>query len=364
MSAAEDLVGQTLTGHRNGRNWNVTEKLAMLPGQSGGYFSVGYFAEDHAGTKAFLKASDLSRYTANGQDFLTGLLQAANAHNFERRILDRCIGNRMDRVVTALDYGDAEVISDGVRDRLFFLVFERADGDLRKHVEKQGPIDLLWCVTALHNFFIAINQLHSALVAHNDIKPGNALVFDKDTQKIADLGRATSTDIPADHDALQCAGDRRFAPPEQLYPADLNCGELPAHVRRAAGDLYNLGSITHYMLTARMVTPEIIVALRPEFRPRNMAGGSRDSYQAALPYWRDSFDQVIERLRSDSVASFGPAATSEVSLMIDIVTQLCEPDPLLRGHPLNQSATQSRYSLQRYISSLANARAKLAIKAA
>ena len=364
MSAAENLLGRVLHGARRGNQWRVTEKLSLEAGLSPGHFSVGYIVEDENRNQAFMKASDLGMFTRDGADFLTGLQRAVGAHAFERQILDHCHGNRMDRVVTALDYGDIDIVHHGTRDHVFFLVFEKAQGDLRGHVEKTKSASLLWSVTALHNFFVAVSQLHSALVAHNDIKPANALVFDDSTQKIADLGRATSSIIPAAHDSMLCAGDKRFAPPEQLYPRDLNCTELPMSVRREAGDLYNLGSIAHYIVTSRMVTPEIVPMLRPELRPRNLAGGSKESYQAALPYWRDAFDQLVARMKGTIANDFGPGVEEETSLLVEIVSNLCEPDPLLRGHPRNRSLTQNRYGLERYITSLDHTKRRLAIKAA
>src|SRR3546814_11361929 len=83
--------------------------------------------------------------------------------------------------------------------------------------------------------FVATSQLHSAFIAHNDIKPANALIFDKKIQKMADLGRATSEDFPAPHDVLNCAGDLRFAPPEQLYPSSHNHPELNRIQKRMVG---------------------------------------------------------------------------------------------------------------------------------
>lgn len=364
MSAAQNLLGQTLRGSRSGEDWRVVKRLQLRPGATPGQFSVGYLVEGASGKSAFMKASDLGMFAAAGEDLLQQLQRAINAHAFERRILDHCHGNNLDRVVTALDYGDAEIFNHGTRDRLFFLVFEQAEGDLRKYVETGTAADLLWCVTALHNFFIAAAQLHGAAVAHNDIKPGNALIFHADLQKLADLGRATSALMPAEHDGFQCAGDIRFAPPEQLYPSDLNCTSLPMQARRVLGDLYNLGSITHYLLTGRMVTPEIITGLRPEFRPRNMAGGSKDSYQAALPYWRQAFDDVIGKLKVDAIIEFGPGVTDETDALITVVTELCEPNPMDRGHPANRSGSQNRYGLERYISTLARLKQRLIVKKA
>lgn len=364
MSAAENLVGKTLTGSRTGLVWTVQTMSKVEEGLTPGQFSFCYEVVDSDGRNAFLKAADLGMFTRRGAGTLQALQMAINAHQFERTILDHCRGNNMDKVVTALDYGEVEVVHHAVRDTVFFLIFEMASGDLRKHVVKQQTANLLWCVTALHNFFIATRQLHGALVAHNDIKPANTLVFDDTTHKIADLGRATCNFIQGDHYGGLCVGDPQYAPPEQLYPQDRNCEHLPDQVKRFAGDLYNLGSITHYLLTARSVTTEIIPMLRPEQRPRNMSGGSQGSYQSALPYWRNAFADLISLLKETTETVFGLGVKTELALLLEIVEQLCEPDPMLRGHPKNRSPTQNRYGLERYITGLNMAKERLAIKAA
>lgn len=364
MAASEKLEGTNIVGTRNGTTWKVgplnKTSATLTPGQ----FSYSYIVEDPNGKKAFLKASDIGLFTSRGADALDAIQLAINAHNFERKILDHCHGNNMDKIVTALDYGHVEVIHNAVRDTVFFLIFELADGDLRKHVNKINATNLLWCVTALHNFFIAASQLHSSFIAHNDIKPANTLVFDENIHKISDLGRATCSFIQADHYMLRCAGDPRYAPPEQIYPHDNAFENNDLQRMRIAGDLYNLGSITHYLLTARSVTPEVIALLRPEHRPRNQSGGSQDSFRAALPYWRDGFARLNDNLKETCADEFGVGTTDEVSKLIQMVAYLCEPDPLRRGHPKNQSPTQNQYGLERFISSLDYMRARLAIKAA
>src|SRR3546814_13825837 len=146
----------------------------------------------------------------------------------------------MDRVVTSLDYGDEQVAVDGNFDFIFFLIFEMADGDMRRHVTRDGEIDLLWGVTTLHNMFVATSQLHSAFIAHNDIKPANALIFDKKIQKMADLGRATSEDFTATHDVLNFEGDLRLAHPAQLYPSSHNHPVFNGIQKRMVGDIKKL----------------------------------------------------------------------------------------------------------------------------
>jgi serine/threonine protein kinase len=289
---------------------------------------------------------------------------ALTGHVFERRILDYCRGKNMDRVVTALDYGTEDIIHHGARDPVFFLVFERAEGALRRHIRKNEALNLLWAVTTLHNLFIAVSQLHSATVAHNDIKPANALVFSRNLQKLADLGRAPSSRFPAMHDDQLCAGDRRYAPPEQLYPNDSNCGHLAREDLRVVGDLYNLGSLTYFVLTARSLTMEIVPTLRLEHRPFNKAGGSRDSFQAALPYSQEAFAEILARTTELAVTTFGPGVDSEIRKLVEIVRDLGQPNPLERGHPKDRTITSNRYNLQRYITMLDAIKKRLFIRAA
>lgn len=360
MAASEYLLGSTFTGSRAQRSWTATEKLQLLPNQSPGHFSVGYKVIDADGHRAFMKASDLSMFNAPGRDALQSLLAAATAHDFERRVLERCRGNNMDRVVTAIDFGDGEFVHQGVRDRIFFLIFELAQGDLRKHVERQDQFDLLWTVGAMSNFAVAVSQLHTGDIFHNDIKPANALLFEE-LQKIGDLGRATTPHIGVDHDNHLCAGDRRFAPPEQLYPAGLEHIRLDQFEKFKAGDLYNLGSLGYYLITGRMMTPEIIVRLRPEHKPRTVFGGWQDSYTIILPYWRSIFSELISEIMDSIPENYPDSLMPFLRQLIEMIVQLCEPDPLIRGYPRSIDAVSSQYSLQKYISSLDLLRQKVAI---
>ena len=181
MGGASLLLGKTLTGQRARKNWHVTEQLSLHPSHSPGAFSVGYKVEDDQGNGAFLKASDLTMALSH-DDPVSALLEMTTAHEFERSILERCSGNNLDGIVTALDSGTVQVTDEGYRDFVFYIVFELAQGDLRKFVDVEEGTDLGWIISALHSFSVAINQIHTIDVYHNDFKPANALVF-KDKEK-------------------------------------------------------------------------------------------------------------------------------------------------------------------------------------
>jgi hypothetical protein len=70
----------------------------------------------------------------------------------------------------------------------------------------------------------------------------------------------------------------------------------------------------------------------------------RDGFPAVLPYLKKAFGCVLgdieESLRP---RPFGTELTK-------VITELCEPDPGLRGHPDNRNRANNQYSVERYVS--------------
>lgn len=362
MGIADNLVGRDLKGRgRTPRTWSVYERLESKSGTPG-FFSVAYRCRDSEGNEAFLKATDLSKVLdADPDDLLGNIVKASTAHKFERDILEHCRGNRMDRVVTALDYGEENIVHDGKIDILLFLVFELAEGDLRHRIKKQAEFDLIWTFSALHEFAIGVSQLHGGEVYHNDIKPANALVFSDSTGKIADLGRATTPLMSVSHDSNQCAGDLRFAPPEQIYVPDFHLKMDDRFNFQRAGDLYNLGSLAHYLLTAVSVTQEITQRMRPEHRPPQHDGtGWLDGLSLVLPFWTDSFSQILEELNTVIADDWSPQMIEEFEFLKSMIIELCEPDWKKRGDK-RFIGKSNQYNLARYITRLDLGRTRLLV---
>lgn len=347
-SASDDLLGKNIPGKK--KNWEVVERVKVKPGETPGFFSYTYKVRGEDGERAFLKASDIGMKNLQGMDFVDRLAMITQGHRFERQILDHTKGSNMDRIVVALDYGDFEVEFAGLRDRVFYIIFELAESDLRVIQRKDTNFSYLWSLVALQNFFLGINQLHTGRICHNDFKPANCLIFDQEMQKVADLGRATADVLVAPHSGL-CVGDRRYAAPEQLYGSDRVTDQMSEYDRFRAGDLYSLGSVVHYFLAHRMVTPEVINSLDHQFKPKDFFGGWQDSYTTVLPYWRVEFDGLLVRTTSMHATTTGREAEIRQGLL-RMVKELCEPDPRLRGHPKNRQGQQDKFGLERYIAEL------------
>lgn len=345
--ASEQLLGIALPGRRTGTMWSVVERIAAPSDVTPNGFSVGYLVRNGE-RSAFLKATDINfAGTARGETHFDRLRRVTSSHGFERDILDVCRGNNMDRIVTCIDDGEHELTVDGIRDVVFYLVFELARGDARSAIELSDAAYFRWSSHALHNLATAIQQLHRLRINHNDIKPANLLYFDEQLQKLADLGRATADAISGPYDSMKCSGDRRYAAPELLYRQARTPDSRVTFDQRSASDLYLLGSMAFYFLVKRMVTPCILwdlEATSPDLLPTTWTG----DFAEALPYWQQAFARCM-RLAADEISQW-PIQRRLAAEVLNAVQQLCEPDPSRRGHPENALGHQFQYGVERYIS--------------
>jgi serine/threonine protein kinase len=334
---AEKMVGVTLP---NG--WVVVERLIKQPHSSGGNFSRCYIVEKDK-RRAFLKALDFS-VAAGLPNELDVIQRMLDAYQFERNLLAQCAERRMDRVVVAVEDGSVKVDNTPVIGTVHYLIFEPADGDVRKHLHVAQNVTTAWILRCLHHIATGLWQLHRANIAHQDAKPSNVLVFAGTTSKIADLGSASLRGTLSPRDDKRYAGDGTYAPPELLYGRP--DGEWVR--RRQACDIYLLGSMIVFFFTTVGVTALTMHNLPRSQRPtaNPWRGGWTGPYEAILPEVRHAFDKALRE--------FGNLVPGENlrTKLVTMVSQLCDPDPLLRGHPKNRVGVSNPYSLERYVADL------------
>lgn len=321
---AEDLLGETLDG-----GWIVDRKVTPGPSATGGNFSVGYTVRHPDRGEAFLKALDFSR-ALRAPDPTVALQAQTAAYNYEVRVLDKCRDAQMSRVVVSLAKGNHP--GNGVIP-VPYLIFERADCDVRGYLDATSGFDSAWALRMLHQVAVGLNQMHGHQIAHQDMKPSNVLMFGGDESKIGDVGRADYQGHAAPHEALEFAGDPQYAPPELLY------GQVDPdwEIRRRACDLYHLGSLILFFFADASTTPAIKSKLAAAHHP-----GAID-YSTALPFIQNAFSDVADDLENSLVGE----ARDDLVLAF---RELCDPDPTLRGHPKARASLGSNYSLGRYIS--------------
>ncbi len=301
--------------------------------------------------EAFLKAVDLfKKQRINGgspADVLLGQEESIRSFRYEAELLELCGDRRMDRVVRALDSGIFEVpISEySIAIQVPFIVFELAQGDLRTHPDRV-EYNLAWRLRVFHGVAVAMRQLHMAKIAHQDMKPSNVLVFDRDFSKIGDLGRATRQEEPSKYEGDNHMGDNNYIPFELLYG---QTQPMPWEDRRFGADLFMMGCVLTYLLTDSSFLVLTLDKLERQFWPSN----TRD-YSAALPHLQRAVENVLQEIQKHL-----PEAVADE--LVSLIYRLVDPDFTKRGFPKscsggtgwrNQDSVLSRFDLQQVVSRL------------
>ena len=326
---AYQLVGKKLNG-----NWIVEGLVKRPPEATGGHFSVAYIVRStRSGDKAFLKALDYAG-AFDTDDPAMALEHMVAAFNFERELLEKCQQNRLSRIVRIIDSGTFVLDPRDLSSTIQFLIFELADGDIRRFVDFDKKFDEAWALRTAHEVAAALQQLHSSEIAHQDLKPSNVLRFGRTHAKIADLGRASARDGSSPFDDLLVAGDRSYAPPELLY--DHVDGDWKR--RRIGCDMYLLGSLVCYLFTSNSISHRLFSKLDDTYHFNNWG----EPYETVLPHLQNVFCQAIRDLKAEIQAT----SAEEIA---QCVSQLCNPDPESRGHPVNIRQGFDQYGLSRYV---------------
>lgn len=341
MTASSKLKGLVLND-----GWKVTTDLVRPAGSTGGMFSHSYLAEKD-GRIAFLKAFDFSDAFKPGVDTLQALNTMTASYEHERNVLEHCRGRRMSHVTLAIAHGHVAVPGlSAMEGRVYYLLFEKADGDVRVQMDEADSSDAVWCMRALRDACLGLAQIHRERIAHQDLKPSNVLCYGEKGFKVADFGRSSMGGNSIWHDDLAFAGDRTYAPMELLY-GHLHADFVP---RRMGCDFYMLGNLAAFLFTGTNITGSVLARLDSQHHWTKW----RSDYRSALPYLQEGFARALEELNS----RLPMEVRSEV---LALAKELCNPDLSLRGDP-RAIGKHDHYSLERYVSRLTHIVKVLEIK--
>lgn len=320
-----------LKGKITPAGWVIGDPVPFAADHTGGYFSDCYFVEKD-GRKAFLKALDIEKFDITE---ISGLL---SAFAYETELVALCREKRLRRIAQVIESDKVERDSNApaVLRYVPFLIFELANGDIRDSIDVSKAVNDRWRFQILHQTTLALLQLHKEQIAHQDLKPSNVLRFGEESLKLGDLGRSSRRGKAAPHDGLCIAGAYSYAPFEQRY------GYLRENwlERRQSVDVFHLGCLVVFSF-ANICFPEYVLGkLAEPYRPN---------------VWGDSYEQVIDHIHAAIVEGLSEISTEFPERfrndLVDIVLDLCHPDPTRRGRTnLASTSDVSSLWLERYVS--------------
>lgn len=328
---AESLLGMELD---NG--WKVVELIKKKPGDTGGHFSVCYIVEKEK-SKAFLKALDLT-FALQQKDFVDAISGLTTAFIFERDLLYKCKSNHLSKIVTPLEHGQVSIEGQPTFMNVFYIIFEMADSNLRSQISSMKSFDLAWILRSLHHTAVGMEQLHKSGIAHQDLKPSNILIFNKES-KIGDLGRSSDMNSPSINDKYPVPGDKTYAPFELFY----GVSSTSDFRMRYAADLYHLGSLVFFYFLHLNLQQIIWSEMKAHDLAKNL---TKTDFYADLPFFQEGFTYALKILE-DEIKKYSSELGKSI---IPLVKMLCEPDPKKRGHTTNIEKDINQYTLERFIS--------------
>ena len=328
---AGSLLNMTLDG-----GWKVVQIIKKKPEETGGHFSVCYIVENNK-QKAFLKALDLTD-ALQQPDFIDAINQMTTAFIFERDLLYKCRENHLSKIVAPLSHGQISLPGQPPFLSVYYIIFEMADTNLRNQMARMRIFDLAWILRSLHHTAVALEQLHKSGIAHQDLKPSNVLIFNKES-KVGDLGRSSDKNLPSTNDRYIIPGDSTYAPFELFYNFN-GSGDFQL---RYASDLYLLGSLIFFYFLHINLQTIIWTYILKHGLENNI---NWTEFYADLPYFQEGFTYALETLYKET-SKYSLELSNEI---IPLVKMLCEIDPKKRGHNVNRRTNINQYSLERFIS--------------
>jgi serine/threonine protein kinase len=329
-NAAHNLTGITLKS-----GWRVIEKITKTDNSTGSFFSVCYKVE-RDNEICFLKAFDFAKFfqlSEPGKEIVDIMGDMITAFKYERDLSNHCRLKHVTKVSFVKEAGQ-ELVNGYSISLVPYLIFDLADGDVRKQLEFSNKLDFAWKLHSLHDIAVGLKQLHSIEVSHQDLKPSNILVF-KSESKLGDLGRSMCRNIDGPYSRLAYSGDLNYTPPEIMY----RYFDADWHERVFAIDCYLLGSMTVFYFSGISMSALLCKHIPESFRWEIWKG----AFEEIKPYLADAFTKALIEFQ-ESIEH--PYFKKEVP---GIVEQLCFPFPDRRGHPRTIELKGSNLNLERFV---------------
>ena len=163
-----------------------------------------------------------------------------------------------------------------------FLVMERADTDLEKHVEQKGQLSPGDAKLVLFEILEGLEELHGMEIVHRDLKPSNILLIGQ-RWVLADFGISKDHRAAAGGRTFQLRGTTGYAAPEQI---------LIGVEARPPADVFAGGKIAVYLLTGTTDIDRVLSRAWRDFARQCTA--DEPEKRPCIPDVRAALQQIVE----------------------------------------------------------------------
>src|SRR4051812_22651104 len=211
------------------------------------------------------------------------------------------------------------VIDRGEQDDRQFIVFEYIPGEnLKKLVQRVGPLPEEDAVRLALQIARALGFAHENGLVHRDVKPQNVLLNGDGQAKVTDFGIARSLDVKGGLTQTGTVmGTSDYIAPEQARGSRVD----------EQSDIYSLGAVLYELLTGEVPFPGdnfVAVAMRHINEPVPSVRAKRPELSPALDAVvqramakdpRDRYDSMDELCRDLSASVDSPATGAETMVV-------------------------------------------------
>lgn len=251
------------------------------------------------------------------------------------------------RVVSLLDSGSSEITVNingtPAPLQVSFHVLEHADGALSELLPLREELDWRDRLSMFRDVVLGVHQMHLKYIVHRDLKGSNVLLFDTASAqviaKVSDLGRSRNLEQPPRFDVEAYAagrGDKSHAPPEHLW----NLGRFD-HTSHRRADIYLAGSVLFELATGVGITSMTFADWNAHSSAAaNMSQRDRETaYGAAARLMVEAHESALGVLADEVPKQIR-------HLVVDLVRQMCHPDPTRRERRFRIERSNPAWGLQ------------------
>lgn len=136
-----------------------------------------------------------------------------------------------------------QVYDSGIDDSRHYIVMEYVPGrSVAQLLKEKGRLDVDEAVDIVCQACEGLKYAHSKGIVHRDIKPGNLMIANDGTIKLADFGIAKAAEETRITQAGSVVGTAAYLSPEQAHGEEAG----------VASDIYSLGVVTYQLLAGRL----------------------------------------------------------------------------------------------------------------